>query len=349
MNIKIATFFFGNNYGALLQCFYLKKFIKENFEKKKVNFFRYQPKELIFREEYSPIIKKNPLKVFDGLVRFRRLRKWKKDNISSKFTYQKTTSTLDKEISIYGSDEIWNFANPFFGYDNYFFGKYDENYKISYAASFGSAKAENLNSTSKEEIKKLINKFSFLSVRDESSWKILNSEFNFKSEIVLDPTFLINENHLLDKKKDDGKICIIYGNFFSKKQIEKIINYCKSNKLKILSVGYYNEWAKNNVTLNPFEFLDQIKRAKIIFTSMFHGIQFSVKFKKNFWFSVDPYRVNKLEYFLEKLNLKKRTIEDNSNFQEEIDYIKIEDKLNKWKKFSEEYLLNSINFLDKSN
>ena len=79
---------------------------------------------------------------------------------------------------------------------------------------------------------------------------------------------------------------------------------------------------------------------------MFHGIQFAVKYKKNFWFSVDPYRVNKLEYFLNELNLKKRTMDENCNFEEEIDYISFEDKLNKWKIFSKEFLLNSINSLD---
>ena len=48
MNIKIATFFFGNNYGALLQAYYLKKFINEKFIEKKIDFFKYQPKKFIF-------------------------------------------------------------------------------------------------------------------------------------------------------------------------------------------------------------------------------------------------------------------------------------------------------------
>ena len=95
--------------------------------------------------------------------------------------------------------------------------------------------------------------------------------------------------------------------------------------------------------MNPFEFLDEIKKSKIIFTSMFHGIQFGIKFKKNVWFSVDPYRANKLDYFLNKLNLKKREIKENSNFDEEIDYIKIEEIINNWKMFSKEFLINSIN------
>lgn len=347
MNIKIATFFFGNNYGALLQSYYLKKFIEENFTDKKIDFFKYQPKKFIFREEYSPIIKKNPLKMLDGLIRFRRLRKWKKNNISPDFDYKKKLDFSKKGISIYGSDEIWNFSNPFFGYDDFFFGKDDNNFKISYAASFGNAKIDNTNTKSKDEIKNLLTKFSFISVRDKYSRDILKSEFNLKSEIVLDPVHLMNDNLIKDEGKNVKNKCIIYGNHFSKQQIKKIIDYCNLNKLEILSIGYYNKWVRNNVNLNPFEYLREIKNSKIIFTSMFHGVQFAVKYKKNFWYSVDPYRTNKLEYFLNELNLKIRAINDDYNFAEEIDYIKLEDKLNKWKVFSKEFLIKSVNSLDR--
>ena len=346
MKIKITTFFFGNNYGALLQCYYLKKYIKNNFLNKEISYSNYQPKKLIIKEELLPIIKKNPIKALDGLVRFKNLRKWKKKNIITKPIFQKKMNTQKKELSIYGSDEIWNFSNPFFGYDDFFFGKYDNNHKISYADSFGSAKTSNIDIFLKDELKNLLNKFSFLSVRDENSWNILKSEFNLNSEIVLDPIFLIEDySDSLEAKNEEDK-CIIYGNHFSKDQIEQIINYCKTNKLKILSIGYYNDWTENNIRLNPFDFLDEIKKAKIIFTSMFHGIQFAVKYKKNFWYSRDPYRANKLEYFLSKLNLKKRIINENQDFNKEIDYISFEDKLQNWKRSSKEFLIKSINSLD---
>tara|TARA_B100000965_G_C19511880_1_gene722319 strand:- start:116 stop:1153 length:1038 start_codon:yes stop_codon:yes gene_type:complete len=343
MNIKIATYFYGNNYGALLQCYYLKKFLEDNFKDKKIDFFKYQPKKLIFREEYSPILKKNPIKIIDGILRFRRLSMWKKKNISFKPIYEKYEDKVNKGISVYGSDEIWNFSNPFFGYDDFFFGKYDKNYKISYAASFGAANKEKLSLSIKKEINDLLNKFSYLSVRDEYSRNMLKKIFNIDSEIVLDPVFFNQDQLDKIKNKNEKDKCIIYGNFFSKFQIKKIIDYCKSKNLKIVSIGYYNNWAKSNIIMNPFEFLDEIKKSKIIFTSMFHGIQFGIKFKKNVWFSVDPYRANKLDYFLNKLNLKKREIKENSNFDEEIDYIKIEEIINNWKMFSKEFLINSIN------
>ena len=48
MNIKIATFFFGNNYGALLQCYCLKKFLQNHYQNRLVNHFKYQPKKINF-------------------------------------------------------------------------------------------------------------------------------------------------------------------------------------------------------------------------------------------------------------------------------------------------------------
>ena len=174
---------------------------------------------------------------------------------------------------------------------------------------------------------------------------MLKSEFNLDSEIVLDPIFLNNESNK-NEINYNGDKCIVYGNFFTNDQIKKIKNYCKYNKLNILSVGYYNDWAENNVTMNPFEFIKILKKSKIIFTSMFHGVQFSIKFKKNFWYSVDPYRLNKLEYVLNKLNLKDREIKQNSNFSKEIDYISIDKTLNDWKTTSKEFLIQSINSLE---
>ena len=58
------------------------------------------------------------------------------------------------------------------------------------------------------------------------------------------------------------------------------------------------------------------------------------------------YRANKLEYFLSKLNLKKRVVNENQDFNKEIDYISFEDKLKNWKGFSKEFSINFINSLN---
>ena len=65
---------------------------------------------------------------------------------------------------------------------------------------------------------------------------------------------------------------MIYGKYFSKEEIKKIIELCKNKNLLILSIGYHNEWADLNILdADPFEFLKFLKFSDIIFTSMFHG------------------------------------------------------------------------------
>ena len=348
MKIKIATYYFGNNYGALLQSLYLKTFLKESFNTREVDYFSYQPKKLIIREELYPIIKKNPKRFCDGLIRFYNLRKWKKIFIKKIPNYKIDTKfNNQQDISIYGSDEVWNFSNPFFGYDNFFFGAYDNGLKISYAASFGNARPDNINSNLHLDIKKLLAFFKFISVRDEYSYKLLKNEFKINSEIVLDPVFLDDQDDkFIGLNTMSGYTCIVYGNYFTKNQIDKIIKFSKTMNLKILSVGYYNEWADSNIKINPSDFLAIIKKSNYFFTSMFHGVQFAVKFKLNFWYSRDPYRINKLEYFLKRLNLGDREINNNSNFEEKIDYIKMNPKLDEWKIFSKNFLLNAIQSID---
>ena len=94
-------------------------------------------------------------------------------------------------ISVYGSDEIWNFSNPFFGYDDFFLENMMKTLKYHMLLHSVQQKKDKLGVSLKYEIKNLLSKFSNISVRDEKSSQILKSEFGIKSEIVLDPIFLI--------------------------------------------------------------------------------------------------------------------------------------------------------------
>ena len=80
----------------------------------------------------------------------------------------------------------------------------------------------------------------------------------------------------------------------------------------------------------------------MIFTSMFHGVMFSVKFKKQFWIYHDPYRENKLEYFLKYLKLENRYLLKNKKFNEKINYRYVNSKLNIWITNSKKFLKQNI-------
>ncbi len=250
-------------------------------------------------------------------------------------------------ISIYGSDEIWNYMNPYFGFDPYFFGEKNDGFKIAYSASIGKADINKLNNFQEKKIKGLLNSYNFISVRDTNTANFVNKMTNQSPFITVDPTLLFTPNVLknyinaIDEKSK--KYALIYGTIFSNEEKKKILNYCKKKNIQSISIGYNNNWVdKNYIWATPTDFIKYLSRADIVFTSMFHGIVLSVKLKKQFWYSIDPIRKSKISYFIDYLNLSSRLLSKSENLTAEFDYEKIENKLFNWIKLSREYLVSTI-------
>ena len=124
MRAGIITFFWSNNIGALIQSISLKEFLNNNFEKIEFEFENYTPKELVLRENNSQLKTLNPIKYIKALKKNIYLDKWKKETAElPNCDSHKENKIFDKNLYIYGSDEIWNFNNPYHGFDSFFFGK----------------------------------------------------------------------------------------------------------------------------------------------------------------------------------------------------------------------------------
>lgn len=338
MNIKIFTYFYTNNYGALLQALCLKEFLESN-SNAEVDFANYQPKNLLYRELYRPIIKKNLADSFKNILKSYRLRKWKVAKKLPKPNQNKKIKNIS--LSVYGSDAIW-MTFSYLGFQPYYFGDKNEGYKISYAASIGATIFENEEKKVNDEIKILMNKFDHISVRDSNTAKLVEENTGKVPTIVVDPIFLTDMSFLNYSKKTE-KFILIYGTVFSKEEKIKIINFSKSKNLKTISIGYYNNWVDENyIHANPEDFLSYISSASYVFTSMFHGIMLSVKFKKFFWHSEDRIRTNKIGFFMKNLNLTNRAISKSENFSDEINYLEVDKKLLPWIKSSKDFLRNCI-------
>ena len=122
------------------------------------------------------------------------------------------------------------------------------------------------------------------------------------------------------------------------------MNYCKKENLQSISIGYKNNWVdKNFISATPEDFIGYLSQANSVFTSMFHGVMLSVKLRKQFWYSIDPIRTNKLSYFIDYLDLSSRLLSKSESLNTHLDYAKIENKLFDWIRLSREYLTNSIN------
>ena len=345
MIINLITYNNSTNYGALLQCLCLKDLIEKNFNCL-VKLNRYHPSKLVYAEKYRPLITKNFNKFLGTAKKNLNVYFWKKYAFKNQF-YEDGEDNKDSVLSIYGSDEIWNFKNAYHGYDPYFFGANDEKKKISYAASIGRSTYSSLPSNIKFEILNNLEKFENISVRDQNTSEFIYKLINKEPQIVLDPTLIytpkILENQNFISRYIENDYAIIYGTVFSQHQQTLIKNYCNKRKLKMISVGYNNNWLEHNhLDLNPTTFYNYIKNSKVVFTSMFHGVMFSTKLARQFYYTIDPIRKNKIESFLDTFNLHNREIKDNIP-ENDINYDDLSKRIDIMALDSKNFLIENIN------
>ena len=154
--IRIVTFYLSNNIGALLQAKSLRQVIEENTNNYNVNFYDYMPKELVFHEIYKPLKTFNISKLCKNICKNLKIKKWRDKN----FFPKANSKLVESDLYIFGSDEIWNFDNKYFGYDPVYFGNVNSSKpKISYAASIGNAEISGLKSEIFNKIKENLKNF----------------------------------------------------------------------------------------------------------------------------------------------------------------------------------------------
>lgn len=255
-----------------------------------------------------------------------------------------------------GSDQIWSplVFNPHYFLD---FIK-DSNKKIAYSPSFGMKSIDD--DYVKYETKKLLADFKHLSVREEEGKKIIESLTTKIADVVLDPTLLLTKHQwetLLDlKSREEKPYMFVYMLGYDKKHWEEIYKIATQLNLEVKVIPVYDEDLNRpgcvDFAVGPNEFLDLLYNATYICTDSFHGLAFSVNFKKNFtvfkrFKNNDTKNQNsRVMNLLEALGLEERLFEEGYTLQK-INYDKIENTVEELRKKSIEYLKNAIYSLNK--
>lgn len=368
--IGILNFQYSDhNYGAVIQACALHYVIKNNIgvdvthinlipEVKKKKFFIRMKNKIGFllrelgikngliQHEYF----KNPY-VFEDFrnMYLPRTKELNKNNIG------KYCATLNLTHVIVGSDQVWR---PDYTQDlvkEYFFDFIsDDVKKISYAASFGLDKWEYYNKwISTDEVKRLIKRFSAISVRENTGLEICRREFDVCAEHVLDPTLIVNKgfySDILEKANKDPVSDIVYykldlDNRFRMliKQIEDERKYNSENiyyKKNIFSYRY------NSVP----DWLAKINNSKLVVTDSFHCICFSIIFEKDFIYYPNKDRgITRITSLLGGLGLldriyysEKQSYEEFTSVIKPINYSVVNDLLMELRVKSIKYLSNSV-------
>ena len=135
---------------------------------------------------------------------------------------------------------------------------------------------------------------------------------------------------------------------------KKVIHRLKTlTNIQIINIPICYETASSESFLQVHasveQFLTLISKAKFVLTDSFHGVAFSVNFRKNFYaVSRNDTKVSlnsRIVDFLDRISLKDRVINaDNvSDYQlSEIDYSEPDRLLSSWVKESKEYLSSSL-------
>lgn len=363
--IGICTLYTGYNYGSALQAYALKKYTESlgfqsdiikmsgsiikgrDFRMKKafITLFRMflysnNKKSVIksFSQNSKTIINSKTIQLFDSFY---------EKNISPVIiSYKKLKKIARTDLYSYficGSDQIWN--STAFYVDPFYYLKFSPNSKkIAYAPSFGRDFIPDYN---KKKISKYLLEFPFLSIRENSGKNIIKNLINKDVDVCLDPTFLVSMDEWISNfniKKNNKKYILVY---FINEPSTNASNFIKQlsiiNNLNIINIG---NGVDNGAFAGPIEFLEYIYNASYIVTDSFHGVAFSVIFKKDFWIFDRKYKTEnqstRIKSILQKLNIDNRFEPDNKIIKESINYKDVTLLLDKEIAFSKKYLRNAL-------
>lgn len=201
------------------------------------------------------------------------------------------------DVVVIGSDEVWNLRHGLYGGDPAFFGVgLPAKRRIAYAASFGNYSSwEGLGSPWPE----ILSDLDAISVRDENSWWMLKHALGVEPPLVLDPTLLHPPAPRSDRRSDEP-YALVYGHNFSESFVTKTRAWAKDNHLRLLSIGYRNDWADEQwLDADPLDFNDAVAGAEAIATNFFHGCVFSLIHERPFACETSDYRSIKVRGLME--------------------------------------------------
>lgn len=354
--IGVLTFCYEHNYGAVLQCLALSKILES--KKLEVEVLRYITESSInddlrlFNPKKGNIIKQ----IITAPLNYRKFDNFKKFienniNITNPITSQEDFKSYVKDFDglVVGSDQVWNSTLTGKEHDVFLMSDYcSNNTKLySYAASFGKS---NIPNNTKDILKKNLQKYSLIGVREQSGCEIIKEETNCKPQLVLDPTLLYtakewNEYALDYPTKED--YVLVY-TMEKNDLITKIANeIAKRNNLKIIHFRkekiFENE-INRAFNAGPGEFLTLFKNAKYVITNSFHGLVFSIINNKEFISIAHKERNTRQESLLGLLEINNRIVKSFEEYEniknKKIDYKKVNQLLENQRK-------ESLKFIDK--
>lgn len=347
--IRIITYHYAHNYGALLQCYSLNKEVEKYGDCKIIDFCRNQNAYGIISRYQG---KNNRIR---ALLRYIKLKK--RYNLMEQFiaSFPKTERMNGENYHdfdfqdcsiIAGSDQIWKLGNEL--EPVYFLDGIKARKKVSYAASMGKSI---IPEDQKLLVRQYLDSFDAISVREKSMAELFKREYNIDVEMHLDPVFLQEKEFWVQESrriKTPEKYILIYFLAVPSYAKDIIQDLKRKYNCPVITITTINNGKKYGadidlIDVGPREFLWLFQHASYVVTSSFHGTAFSIIFEKEFVTLPSISTSERMIDLLTTLGIEDRLVHENEKIPEnEIDYVKVKEKIMPLRKKAKEYLKESI-------
>lgn len=342
MKIALLTIHAADNYGATLQAYATMKKLEELGH----------DVEIIDLHIDNPYSKLKGLLLYPKHLKFQEFRKKYFHHLSRRYYSLDSLRNCPPQADCYmvGSDQTWNpiitkrHARAFF----LDFGE-DDVLRASYASSFGMHQWEDTEWVKANEVSKLLRRIQMLSVRETNGIEILKHDLGVKHAVqVIDPVLLFDDYPELTGAIKETSDLILYKLSYSNDFYEKAKIVASDLSVTPRSIGSIR-WIRGVKCGYPEgveKWIRRIAGAKYVMTDSFHGMIFSILYRKQFiLYSRTRKLNNRMASILSLLGISERILPANASAGEikkvlisPIEYDSVYTKLKELRRGSESFL-----------
>lgn len=314
---------YRKNYGAFLQAYALQKtLIKLGYTAELIRYDHYREKSLLgipFGQMRQPVLFAKKLAI--EILRYKQHREWDgvfdksiKKYLKESEMYYRTYGELEKhppEYDIYltGSDQVFNAELTPHALKSRLLCFAGAGVRVSYAASAGNGR---ILTSVLPLFQSELAKFQQVSVREEELKYNLKQQLNLRAEQNIDPTLLLTEKEWQsfgEKESVPSEPYIFYYRVLYQKELqEETEKLSKQLNLAVFSANgkeqFQNQMTRTE-TLSPEKWVEMLNAAAYVVTNSFHGIAFSIIFKKRVFATMPPNGGTRIADILSKCSLKR--------------------------------------------
>ena len=346
MKIDIVTLHRAQNYGSVLQAFALQKQIEKlGHQAYILDYYpeRYTNKGLLKRLKNKRSRFNNPLVLLIAKlliypsylkkgIQFNKFMHYLNLEKPSFATNEEGMGRFtDADAYCAGSDQIWN-SHWNEGVEKALFLDFVPKGKLcfSYAASIGLS---NIPANEIDETKLLLDKFEFLSLREDKGVELVRELGRTDAVQCLDPTLLMSKEEwsLYADDSYKGKEYVLTYNLHHDPEIDKCAKAIASKyhlQIRNISYNWHDIVRHGHLDWCPTVegFLGLIKNAKYVVADSFHATAFSIIFEKPFVVITPEVASSRLSSLLKMLELDDYNINKFTSLkviEQPIDYIRV--------------------------